>query len=78
MSKNKTSKKATPPKPPKRSADPDADLDNWRQTMLDAYLPDVGSEAERRRVNMHINMTHHLARELRALRRAIEARGGGK
>ncbi len=72
MSKRKTSKKTTPPKPP---ADPDADLDNWRQTMLDAYLPDVLSEAERRNVCMHINLTDKLARELRAVRRAIE--GGG-
>ena len=75
MSKRKTSKKTTPPKPP---PDPDADLGNWHQAMLAAYLPDVGSEAERRHVNMHINLTDRLVRELRAVRRAIEAQDGVK
>lgn len=73
MSKKKTSTKTTPPKP---AADQDADLDNWRQITLDTYLPDVGSETERRHVNMHVDITHHLARELRAIRLAIEALHG--
>ena len=75
MSKKKTSTKTTPPKP---RPDPDADLDNWERNMLKVYLGDVGSEAERRHVNMHLNITHHLARELRAIRRAIEAQDGVK
>lgn len=56
--------------------DPDADLETWQRTMMKTYLPIVGSEAERRHVNMHVQITHHLARELRAVRRAIEKRGG--
>ena len=68
MSKKQTSK----PKAPK--PDPDADLGLWIDSMLAIYLPNVGSEAERRHVNMHIAITAHLARELRAVRRALEGK----
>lgn len=54
--------------------DPDADLETWRETMLNNCLPDALTEAERRHAVMHIAATHHLASELRAVRRAIECR----
>ena len=74
MSKKKTKgrKTAVAAAREQREADWDADLDAWRVLMLDTYLPNVGSEAERRHVNMHINLTAKLTRELRAIRRAIE------
>lgn len=72
MSKKKTSKRSPPQPPP----DSDADLHNWKRTMLDVYVPNAASEAETRHVKMHIEITHHLASEVRAVRRAIE--GGVK
>ena len=49
--KKRTTMKPTRPPP---LADRDADLDIWRLLMLDTYLPDASSNAERRHVNMHV------------------------
>ncbi len=58
----------------RKKPDPDADLETWQVKMIDAYLNNAASLAERRHVNMHIQLTHHLAREMRAVRRAIEGK----
>lgn len=71
MSKKKKSKKTTTAEV---DGDPDIDLDFWHQTILAGTLPNVGSEVERRHMIMHVNLTYRLACELRAVRRAIEAK----
>lgn len=72
MPKNK--KRTKTPAPSIPPLDIEVDLENWQRAMAEAYVVEATTDTEGKARNLLINCTHHVALELRAIRRAIEAK----